>query len=182
MAIVTVRELIDVVIMTVAVGFIFSGFLKFRQDQSRFDWQSFKMAVIMTVPAIILHEIAHKFVAIAYGLSASFHAAYFWLAIGLGLSLLNFPFIFFVPAYVSISPGATALQTSMIAFAGPALNGLLWLTAYLVLRTKKLERRQFIIWHMTKQINKLLFFFNMLPLPLFDGFKVYQGLISTFFG
>src|SRR3989338_7846704 len=36
------------------------------------------------------------------------------------------PFLFLAPAYVSIPAGATALQSTLIAFAGPRVNLLLW--------------------------------------------------------
>ena len=106
------REIFDIIVITVAVGFIFSDFFKIfmksyhkghhHKDghisaseidhilKTRFDWKAFYLAVIITVPAIVLHEFGHKFVANAFGMSATFHAAYIWLGLGVLLRLLNF--------------------------------------------------------------------------------------------
>jgi len=46
------------------------------------SWKDFKFAIIITAPAVILHELAHKFVAMAMGLTATFHAWYTGLGIG----------------------------------------------------------------------------------------------------
>ena len=138
MAFFTVIELVDIIIMTAAIGFIFSSFFKrpqsheedhdpLKQSKSSFiNWDDFKYAIIITAPAIILHEFGHKFAAMAFRLSATFNAAYSFLVLGIILKLMNFPFIFFVPAYVSFF-GATPIQSILIAFAGPAVNLVLWL-------------------------------------------------------
>jgi len=167
-------ELVDVIVMTLAVGFIFKDLFK-QLDRP------FLFSCLVTAPAIILHELGHKFVALGFGLEATFNAAYSWLVIGILLKLLNTGFIFFVPAYVSISGLVTPLQSALTAFAGPALNLILFTTAYFLLKQKKLKTRTFIFLTVTKQINLFLFIFNMLPLPFFDGFKVYQGIWQLFF-
>ena len=167
-------ELVDVIVMTLAVGFIFKDLFK------QFD-RPFLFSCLVTAPAIILHELGHKFVALGFGLEATFNAAYSWLVIGILLKLLNTGFIFFVPAYVSISGIVTPLQSALTAVAGPALNLLLFTTAYFLLKQKKLKTKTFIFLTVTKQINLFLFVFNMLPLPFFDGFKVYQGIWQLLF-
>ena len=198
--IVSGQELIDVVVMTVAVGFIFMDIFRFPGKEPRmkpgFDWQALGVACLITAPAIILHELAHKFIAIGFGMNATFHAAYFWLAIGIALKLLHFKFIFFIPGYVqpcSHPLGSTALaaclmqlqnfplQKAAVAFAGPFLNLVLYVGAWIALKNmKNMSKRTFFVLYLTKQINLLLFVFNMLPFPLFDGFKVYDGLIQAF--
>lgn len=195
----TLREIIDIVIMSLFVGFIFSGMFRrpsniasedplARYKKQKFnlgiDWQSLKFAVYITAPALILHELAHKFVAIYFGMQAVFHAAYTWLMIGLLLKLMNFGFIFFVPAYVEISGTGTALHYALTAFAGPFMNLVLWIVPLIILKTKlakKMNKKVIILLHLTKQINMFLFIFNMLPIPMFDGFKVYAGLWQAFF-
>jgi Zn-dependent protease len=179
-----VQEIFDVLFMTVVVGFIFMKLINRRQ---KFEWNTFLFSCMAIAPAIILHELGHKLVAIFFGYSAVFHAAYFWLFIGLILVLVGSPIIFFVPAFVSISctsancvnsPGVLAL----IAFAGPFVNLLLFFLALIVLKTHKdLSKRSFAFWHLTKLINIFLFVFNMLPIPGFDGSKVFAGLIHVLF-
>ncbi|RJQ20316.1 M50 family peptidase [Candidatus Woesearchaeota archaeon] len=171
----TIRELIDVILMTLAVGFIFKdlfGTIK----------KPFLFSCLVTAPALIVHELFHKFVALGLGLEATFHAAYPWLALGLLLKLANFGFIFFVPAYVSIGgEGLTALSSALISFAGPGANLFLFLLAYALLKQKKLKTKTYLFLAVTKQINLFLFIFNMLPIPGFDGFKFYQALFRIFF-
>ena len=192
------REILDVIAMTAIVGFIFVGFIsKFRQMPVKgFDWKAFWIAALVTAPAIILHELSHKFVAMGLGFSATFHAFYWFLAIGVVLALFKSNFIFFVPAYVMISNGAATPSTtalSLIAVAGPAMNLFLWLGSWFAfnkLRNKyagirhlppKSARLWLLVLYLTKQINMLLFIFNMLPIPRFDGFTFYSGLWHVIF-
>ncbi|MBI2564883.1 M50 family metallopeptidase [Candidatus Woesearchaeota archaeon] len=186
--IISVQEIIDVIAMTVAVGYIFMDFFKMpprralHQNYSGgFDWSSFKFSCYVTAPAIIFHELLHKLVAIFFGLSATFHAAYGWLLLGIFLKMIGSTFIFFVPGYVSISSGfITPLQHSIIAFAGPATNGILYLLSHLIIKYKrKLSIKTQLLLHITKKINGLLFLFNMLPIPFFDGMQVYEGVYYT---
>ena len=180
---ITFREIIDIVMMSAIVGVIFSSLLqRFRHSYSTgFDWENYKLAIIVAAPAIILHELGHKFVAMGFGYNAVFNAAYIWLLIGLALALAKTGIIFFVPAYVSISnplggiaPGPHAL----IAFAGPAVNLLLWLGSMYLLKYGKVKHKNLPAVYLTKQINMFLFIFNMLPIPGFDGSKVLAGVLS----
>jgi len=192
----SLMELIDVVIMTVAVGFIFMLFIR-RMSNSQpspehylkkqsFDWDAFKMACLITAPALILHELGHKFVALAFGYTAIFHAAYGFLALGIVLRLMNSSFIFFVPAYVAIGCktigcAIQSLPHALIAAAGPFTNLALFAGAFFVLKYKKdLNKKTIMILHLTKTINIFLFIFNMLPIPGFDGSKVFAGLLGFF--
>lgn len=191
MTIVTFQEIIDVAIMTAGVGFIFMDYFhshkKVKVDEYGipkhtygFDWNAFLFACMVTAPAVILHELLHKAAALSYGLNATFHAAYFWLVIGVMLKLFKSPFIFFVPGYVSISTAAAASQTAVIAFVGPLTNGVLWLGSWLWLKHGKPKGRTVQFLYITKQINMFLFIFNMLPIPGFDGFTFYRSLYQAF--
>lgn len=181
------REVFDILVMTFAVGYIFMDFLRVRRYSYGFDWKLLGFAALVTAPALIAHELAHKFTAIASGLQATFHAAYMWLGIGVALKLLHAPFIFFVPGYVSIACLAgpcdpSPLTLALVAFAGPALNAILYLTSVAVIKNHRLRSRKwFVFWVITRRINGFLFILNMLPIPGFDGFKVYAGLWQAFF-
>lgn len=185
----SLAEVFDAIVICVALGFIFQDI--FRKPRSytfdpllipktSFSWEDFKFAMAVTAPAIILHELGHKFTALALGASASFHAAYGWLILGIVLKLMNFGFIFFVPAFVAISP-QPPLSNALIAFAGPAVNLLLFAISWYLLRTRKFSRTTSIGLLLTKRINLLLFIFNMLPIPGFDGFHVLRGLFLGLF-
>ncbi len=184
---ISLRELFDIVVMTVAVGYIFMDMFRARFLRAGFDWRTLGFACLVTAPALIAHELAHKFTAILTGLQATFHAAYVWLAIGVGLKLIHAPFIFFIPGYVSI--GCASLPCTLdplvhagVAFAGPALNLALFLTSLVVLKNYRIRNKMwFAFWYVTQRINLFLFILNMLPIPGFDGFKVYTGLWQAFF-
>ncbi len=183
MPIISIQEIIDILVMTFAVGYIFMDVPLLKTRIGRFSWQRLKFAAMMTAPAIVLHELAHKFVGLAVGLITTFHAAYFWLGVGIMLKWVNSPFMFFVPGYVSMYcptlPCAIGpLQQAFTAVSGPLVNLALWLGAGYLLKRKKYSYKTTVLLYVTKQINMLLFIFNMLPFPIFDGFKFYQGIFA----
>lgn len=178
------------VVMTAVVGYIFSGLFKrpvrenydpLKHFKAGFDVEDLKFAILATAPAIILHELGHKFVALSFGLEAVFQAAWFFLGLALILKFMNFGFIFIVPAYVSILGRATPMEFGLIAFAGPAVNLILWLGAAIALKKNLVPSKYNPVLALTSKINMFLFIFNMLPIPGFDGSKVFTGLIQVFF-
>lgn len=203
MAFFNINEFVDIVVMSLILGYIFKDFFgpkfylpstkeKMSNDPVAYyrnmgklkQKEGFKTAILVAAPAVILHEIGHKLVAIHFGLTAEFHAAYFWLMLAVLLKIMNFGFIFFVPAYVSIMGKMTPLQGSATAFAGPAVNLALFLIIFGLVRNKvfsKKYRKYLPILVMTYRINFFLFIFNMLPIPMFDGWQVYSGLIAAIF-
>ena len=194
MVILSIKEIIDIVIMTGIIGLIFMDFLDIRKRNSLismmqkkfFNKEGFLNAIIIIAPAIILHEFGHKFVAMSYGLSASFNAAYGWLFIALILKFTIPGFIFLVPAYVSFSATATYSQSALIAFAGPAINIIIFALVslyFIYAKHKKLQikRKTMLLLLLTKKINLFLFIFNMLPIPGFDGFHFFSNLIKVIF-
>ncbi len=208
MAIFTIPEFLDVIIMSACIGYIFSGYFskfnKFKKpDQygiihkNRFSWHDFYFSICLIGPAILLHELGHKFVAMAFGFNATFYSAISINKIIHGMPFFDFAsilmiiaiimtyfgssFLFFVPAYVDFGATATALQQTLIAFAGPFVNLVLWLGSAWIIKNKKLSQKYYIFLMLTSKINMVLFIFNMLPIPGFDGFKVYSGLFSLLF-
>jgi len=154
MAFLSFQELFDIAVMSLVIGFIFKDFVRPKSlNPDEFlknitpglgtglgNLSSFWYAVLLVAPSIILHEFGHKLTAMALGLHATFHAAYRWLVIGVILKLVMPGFIFFVPAYVSFPATTGPLQSALIAFAGPAVNGLLWVGSLLLMRFARLER------------------------------------------
>ncbi|KHO45476.1 MAG: hypothetical protein QS98_C0010G0002 [archaeon GW2011_AR3] len=192
MAIISAAELLDMLVMTLFVGFIFKDAFHARPKKrdvleyytgkrSRY-WDGFYFAILATVPGIVLHELGHKFVALSFGMNAVFHAAYQWLGLGLILKLLNFGFIFFVPAFVSISGIGSPMQYAIVAFAGPGINLVLWLISYIVVKFDLVDKKYMEIAVLSRKINLFLFFFNLIPIRPFDGYGVFSNLYAAFVG
>jgi Zn-dependent protease len=182
-------------IMAVAIGFIFKDLPLFNIVRTSYSGipiqkgpSNFLLAIYAVVPGIILHELFHKFVALSYGASAIFQANFMFLLIGVALKLLRFPFIIIAPAYVAIfaSNGLAGHEMALIGFAGPFANLLLYLAAFAILkidlkafRSLKENPYWYTILVGTKYVNGILFLFNMLPIPGFDGHHIYRGLFMS---
>ena len=189
MAFFTLREIFDLIVVTIALGYIFSSYIRKPRTeielvypQFGLSWQDFKFAIIITAPAVILHELAHKFVAIALGLTATFKAFYAGLGIGVFLRVINSPLIILAPGYVEIPPSTSNLAVFLTALSGPLTNLVLFfLASHLLNSLRKMTRAQAIALYMTKQVNFFLFVFNMLPIPPLDGSKVFASLFHLIF-
>lgn len=193
------REILDIVVMTIAVGFIFGkSFSKAKTIKKEGDddydpieaarnqyeiagvnLQGILFAMAVAAPAVILHEFGHKFMAMAFGYTATFHASYGGLAIGVLIRLMNLPFIILVPAFVrySATPG---FQTALVALAGPLMNFVLMATAFLILKLGNVDKKYFPLLILTMKINMWWGLFNLIPILPFDGGHVVRGLMAGF--
>ena len=188
MVFLSLLEAFYLVILTFIIGYIFSGFIKKPKTEvdlvdfdKYFNWEDIKYATIVAAPAVILHELAHKFVAMAFGLDAVLKIFWEGLGLALFLKLINSPFLIVAPAYVSISGNGTPIQEMLTSFAGPFMNLILFLISYIILNRSRLTKNQATILYLTKQINLFLFIFNMIPIPPLDGSKVLFNLIKIIF-
>ena len=182
-----IQEVIDIIIMIFAIGYIFSdvfrrepleGYdpLKFYRKNAR--WEGIKFAALIAAPAIVFHELSHKFVAMFFGATATLHAPYMWYAIVILLKLMKFPLLFFVGGYVSHT-ALPAIESSMVAIAGPLINLLLWVLCLLAVRYKLINRKYYKIIVPMGKLNMFLFIFNMIPLPGFDGYNFFYALFKA---
>ncbi len=191
--IITLLEIFYLFIVTLVLGFIFYDRIGLRVPKEEddlvsrytrrgFDWESFWFAALVTAPGVVLHELGHKFVALLFGLFAQFKIFTLGLGLAIVLKLVNSPFLIIAPGYVEISGPASAFESFFISFSGPAINLLLFFVAWFALRRKKhYSRKTHIFLALTKQINLILFIFNMIPIPPLDGFKVFTGLFKLLF-
>ena len=184
MVLITLKEILYLLVVTGVVAYIFTGLIKRKPRDilsvKKFDWKDFKFAALVAAPGIILHELAHKFVAMGFGLEALFFIWPTGLAIGVFLKVVGSGFILLAPGYVSIASAATSGQMMWIALAGPLVNLVLWLGAGYLLKKPSIPRSRALFLLLIQQINKWLFIFNMLPIPPLDGSKVLFGLIGLF--
>ncbi len=154
----TLREIIDIIIVSLVVGLIFTP---------SFDTESLKKYSFYAFLSVGLHELAHKLVALAFGYYATIQVNLFGLLIGLVLKLMNFPIIFFVPAMVYVPYITDPIAYALIAIAGPLTNLAIALIA------------MYLGYEELYYLNFALFVINILPIPGFDGFKFLTGILSA---
>lgn len=122
--------------------------------------------IAVFILAFMLHELAHKFVAQLYGLWAEFRTDLSFVAITLLSAVL--PIKILAPGAVMISGPVTTELGGKIALAGPLTNALMAMTIHVLASVTPFH------WLMSgAMINALLAFFNLLPLFLLDGQKVF---------
>jgi Zn-dependent protease len=185
----TIWEIIDLVIMVLAIGYIFSSFIK-REPVGGYDpltyykkntlLEDIKYASMIAAPAVVLHELGHKFVAMAFGATAILHAPLTWYAIAVVMKLLNIPLFFFVGGYVTHT-ALPPLQSALVSAAGPLINLIMYLICFGLVRFKKIYKKYYKMIGIAGRLNLMLFGFNMIPLPGFDGFNMFASLIQLFF-
>jgi Zn-dependent protease len=153
----------------------------------------FTSAILVTAGSgFILHEMAHKLVAMFYGFEAKFRM---WIQ-GLVLMLMTsmFGLLFAAPGAVYIySNSITPRQNGIISLAGPATNVMIALVFICLELTAPI--RQFYsfllgngldfsgygiidgvlhVWRFGAAINIMLALFNMIPAFPLDGSKVFR--------
>ena len=181
-------EIIDMIIMSLAIGYIFSGYLK-RSMQENYDplkhynnklWEDIKYAAIAAGPAVVLHELAHKFVAMAFGAKAILFAPYGFYLLVIILKAIGFPFLFFVGGFVMHSP-LPAIPSAIVSIAGPLMNLIMWYLLGIGMKNGMIQKKYYYIAIHLARISIFLAIFNMLPIPGFDGFNFLSSLFSGLF-
>ena len=173
--------------MTLALGYIFSNVL-IKKPQGDYDpltfyqknqqWENIKHAAMITAPAVVFHELAHKFTAMFFGAQATLHAPYGWYMIIILLKMMNFPLLFFVGGYVTHTP-LPALPSALVAISGIATNIALWLAAKACVQYKLVHQKWYSILIPLGKINLFLAIFNMIPIPGFDGANAVRSIIQA---
>ncbi|OVE74942.1 hypothetical protein BVX95_00775 [archaeon D22] len=193
MVLFTFAELIDLIIMVFAIGFIFSKIFKkpipvsktydplAHYEKKNDAFEDLKWGIIVAAPAVVFHELAHKFVAIYFGAQATLVAPVVMYAIVILMIMLKSPVIFFVGGYVTHT-ALPPLQSFFVSVSGPLTNLLLWFGADRILKSDhKFKKKNIEMISMTKKLNMFLFIFNMIPIPGFDGFNAIRALFNIFF-
>jgi len=179
------REIRDLAIAWLALGIAFTLLLE-RQLVAVLDLggavtnlsagavgETLAVSLLTVGIGFLLHEIAHKVVAVRFGQVAAFRADYRMLGFAIVGALVGF--LFAAPGAVVHRGRITARENGRIALAGPVTN-LLLAVVFLVpyLAAEAVGAGGFVTALATRglQINLLLAGFNMLPFGPLDGRKI----------
>jgi Zn-dependent protease len=170
------REIRDLLAAWLALGVAFAIFLNRGLVRGvtagGFDPSVALLAVVVALATagagFLLHELAHKVVAVRFGQVAAFRADYGYLFLAVVSALAGF--LFAAPGAVVHRGRITARENGLISLAGPVTN-LLLAAVFLPLAVAgvglvETVGRQGVI------INLLLAGFNMIPFGPLDGRKV----------
>lgn len=185
-----VQIVISVLAITLAMALVFAGLGGMVSSPKEFIL--FLMPILVTMGSgFILHEMAHKLVAIQYGAQARFQM---WLQ-GLVFMLVMsvFGVLFAAPGAVYIyAEKISKKENGVISLAGPVLN--IFLLLFFVLMQKFAPITQYYsflapwgndfsgfgivfgalsVWQFGAAMNLMLALFNMIPAFPLDGSKVF---------
>jgi Zn-dependent protease len=172
-------EILQLLISVVAVALsltLASG----GSDTGSSDFIFYMCAFTLTVGlGFVLHEMAHKFVAMSYGARATFRAwtagLFLMLALAIVVRMTGLPIMFLAPGAVYIyATRLTKEQSGIISIAGPltniALSAIFFISAVILLPISETATK---IAVLGTSVNMFLAFFNMLPIFPLDGSKVF---------
>lgn len=184
------EELRDLGIAWVALGIAFTFFLTPTgflqdivagvQDMSALG-RTFILSMLTVGAGFLLHELAHKIVAVRFGQVAAFRADYGMLALAIASGLAGF--LFAAPGAVYHRGRITIRQNGLVAVAGPVTNlilAVLFFIPFLLTGGFVAE-----IARMGVLVNLFLAAFNMVPFGPLDGNTVKQwdtGVFGLVFG
>ena len=176
----TLAEIRDLVISAAVLGLIFTF--------GNWSMVNYFLSIAILGPALILHELAHKFVAQKYDLLA----VYVMWPTGIAIALLvafvtQGGMIFAALGAVMISPvyhtrlgykfiGLTSEEMGKISISGPLTNLVLAIISYLLIPFNPG------FFFMSANINCWIALFNCLPIPPLDGTKIFRWNIPLWLG
>ncbi len=166
------QELTDLLIswisLSAAFAFVFSdGGLSVTSFGS-----ALAIAALAVGTGFLMHELAHKYVAIHFGAKAEYRAWNLGLMIALGVAIFA-GFIFAAPGAVYIfGKKVSVKENGIISLAGPAMNVVVGIIAFLIAgaySTSQIGNVAAVVG----SINFYLALFNLLPVFVLDGAKVF---------
>ncbi|AXV37182.1 MAG: site-2 protease family protein [Methanobacterium sp. BRmetb2] len=169
----TSKEIRDIVISMLVIALVFAYVFSNRNINVALTLMP--ITLIAVGLGFVLHELAHKFVAIRYG----FYAEYKMWIEGLILALVTT----FVFGIVFAAPGAVYIhgyhirddQNGKISIAGPLTNIALTLMFLGLLLTPFASNGIiFEIGYLGASVNSFLAVFNLIPISVLDGAKVFR--------
>ena len=161
------EEWLHIAVSVVTISFAFSLF-----KEPVFSPDYFWLIFLTVGLGFVLHELAHKYVAIRYGATAYYRASTFGLLAALGLAFLtNGSLVFAAPGAVYFHGShLNRNQVGRISLAGPLMNLALALVfGFVAFTVPGLRELAFV----GVSVNAFLGAFNLVPFGILDGAKVY---------
>jgi len=169
----TSREVRDIIISMLVITLVFAYLFSGRNFQVLYSSVIIPITFIAVGLGFVLHELAHKFVAIRYGFWAEYRL---WIE-GLFLALISaaLGFVFAAPGAVYIhGEYISKEQNGKISLAGPATNiilgGLFFLLIYYFSSVPILGALGLLGF----TVNSFLALFNLIPFSILDGAKIFR--------
>lgn len=169
----TSREVRDIIISMLVITLVFAYLFSGRNFQVLYSSVIIPVTFIAVGMGFVLHELAHKFVAIRYGFWAEYRL---WIE-GLFLALISaaLGFVFAAPGAVYIhGEYISKEQNGKISLAGPATNiilgGLFFLLIYYFSSVPILGALGLLGF----TVNSFLALFNLIPFSILDGAKIFR--------
>jgi len=185
------RELRDLLVAWLALGLAFTFFLERQFRRIVFGQfgglsgaeiaSTFAVSLLTVGVGFLLHELAHKVVAVRFGQIAAFKADYRMLGFAVLGGLVGF--LFAAPGAVVHRGRLTAKQHGLIAVAGPVTNlalAVVFLVPFFLTASMGIGGFLRELTEMGLQINLLLAGFNMLPFGPLDGRTVREWSTPVF--
>lgn len=169
----TSREVRDLIISMVVITLLFAYSFSGRDLNSLLFLYLIPVTFVAVVLGFLLHELAHKFVAMRYG---------FWAEYRLWVQGLLFAVITAIFGFLFIAPGAVYIhgdyisreQNGKISMAGPATNLILAGLFFLVLSYFPADPLISLIGGLGFYINSFLAMINLIPISILDGAKIFR--------
>ena len=166
----TAREIRDIIISLLVISLAFDYILTGRDLNATVA--NFGYMVVVVGFGFVLHELAHKFTAIRYGYWAEYKM---WFQ-GLILALITsyFGFVFAAPGAVYIHGyNIKKSENGIISLAGPATNIIL-AVLFLISIPMASQYGLLSLAILGATINSFLAVFNLIPLVVLDGAKIFK--------
>ncbi len=151
------------------------------------DPETFCAIILIIVFSICCHEFSHAWMALKQGDSTAADTGHLTLnpfkQMGV-MSLVMLAFFGLAFGKVPVNPQRMKHRYSeaLVAFAGPAMNLILFFVFCLIAAVTTLLEVQTVsvnFFKMGAMFNMALFLLNIMPIPILDGFTIFKGIFPN---
>ena len=174
----TSHEIRDIIISMLVIAGVFAYVLRYSSIFANIGSNDIVSRTVIALVAVgfafVLHELAHKFVAVRYG----FYAEYRMWVQGLIFAIITayfFGFVFAAPGAVYIhGEHISRDENGKISIAGPLTNIALAVIFFLFIPLSSFSPILSAIISLGFFVNSFLALFNLIPISILDGAKVFR--------